>query len=93
MKSYVITYRKPDGTMAERHISAAGHKAAVSAFLEQGLGAPIRVERADDGYDDESQPQLGNPGKSAIIALLIGVVVAVGVVVAIWWRRGCPKFW
>ena len=53
MKSYVITYRKPDGTMAERHISAAGHKAAVSAFLEQGLGDPIRVERADDGYDDE----------------------------------------
>ena len=53
MNEYVITYRKPDGTTAERHVSAANHKAAVRAFQEQGLGEPIRVERADCGYADE----------------------------------------
>ena len=95
MNEYVITYRKPDGTTAERHVSAANHKAAVRAFQEQGLGEPIRVERADCGYADEYEavPQVGSPEKSAMIALLIGIVVAVGVVVAIWWRRGCPKMW
>ncbi len=91
MNVYVITYRKPDGTAAERHISAANHNTAVKAFLEQGLGEPIRVERAEDDYGNAAQ--LGNPGKSATIAVLVGVAVAVGVVVAIWWRRGCPKFW
>ena len=93
MNTYAITYRKPDGTPAERHVSAANHKKAVEAFLAEGLGEPVRVERADYDYAEEPGRQVGSPVKSVVIALVIGVLVAVGIVAAIWWRRGCPKFW
>ena len=93
MNTYAITYRKPDGTLAERHVQAANHKAAADAFLAQGLGEPIRVERSDSDYSEEPGRRVGSPVKSVVIALAVGALAAVGVVAASWWRRGCPPLW
>ena len=82
MKNYIVTCRTPDGDLKERHIEARNHLAAVEAATAGGFTV-VSVDRDDDG---ESNVRSHKRLKGFIGALLVGLLLAVFCVAAVWWR-------
>lgn len=87
MKTYVVVYKSPDGAVHERYVTARNHRKAMESVSRENLEV-VSVDRADN---EESSRLVGNPARSAVVALIIGIVIAAVVISLFWWWKGCPS--
>ncbi len=89
-RMYIVVCRMPNGNVCERHYRAKGHERAAQLALDNGAEEILSVEREDS--EDHVRTRSGFLTKF-LLPLIFGAMVAIGGVVAFWWKRGCPKVW
>ena len=87
MKTYVVVYKTQDGLLHERYVTARNHRKATESVSRENLEV-VSVNRADN---EESSRLVGNPARSAVVALIVGVVISAVVISLFWWWKGCPS--
>ena len=87
MKTYVVVYKSPDGQIRDRYVTARNHRKAMESVSRENLEV-VSVDRADN---EGSSRLVGNPRRSAVVALIIGIVTAAVVISLFWLWKGCPR--
>ena len=87
MKTYVVVYKSSDGQLRERYVTARNHMKAAESVSRENLEV-VSVNRADN---EESSRLVGNPARSAVVALIVCVVISAVVISLFWWWKGCPS--
>ena len=92
MRNYIVTYKTPKNEIVERRVEARNHVVAGNKVADELSCEIVDVRRDDDGDEDLGR-RVGGPVKTSLIALALGLVLAVLGVAAFWVKRGCPKIW
>ena len=90
MRNYIVTYKTEKNEIIERRIEARNHIAAGNSVARE-LSCEIIDVRRDDDEDEDHGRRVGGPVKTAMTALVIGLLLAGVGVLVFWFKRGCPK--
>ena len=81
MRSYIVSYKTPDGNLQSRYVEARNHLAAVKKVESEGFTV-LSVDRDDD----EARPRSRKRRKRLVVSIIVYLIIA-AVCVAVAWLR------